>query len=68
MSIQILPQTPNDILLWDDGVWCYAHELHIKGRRKEEPRRIPSRTSEWYSHIMGIPKHRRPLCEIENLK
>ena len=58
MSTQILPQTPNDILLWDDGVWCYAHENHIKGRRKQEPRRIPAATSEWYQHLMGISVQR----------
>ena len=54
MSTQILPQTPNDILLWDDGIWCYAHENHIKGRRKQEPRRIPAATSEWYQLLMGV--------------
>ena len=64
MSTQILPQTPNDILLWDDGIWCYAHENHIKGRRKQEPRRIPAATSEWYQHLIGIPgSFRQASCE-----
>lgn len=60
---QVLPMTPNDILLWDDGTWCYAHENHIRPRRQDEPRRIAERSSEWYQHIMGIPAFRRLSCE-----
>lgn len=54
--MQVLPMTDNDILLYDDGSWCYYHQLSFRGKKITIPhRRIAERSSEWYSLIMGIP-------------
>lgn len=54
--MQVLPMTENDIFLYEDGTWCYQHQLSFRGKKSSIPnRRIAERSSEWYGLVMGIP-------------
>jgi hypothetical protein len=40
---------PDDIILWEDGFWCFREELHPRMGRSDDYRVVPQLTAEWLS-------------------
>lgn len=44
--------SPDDILVWPDGEWCYREELEDMGRsRSDDYVALPDGSVEWLAHV-----------------